>query len=43
MSCYISSNNNRVYVALESNYGQAAAITGANRIPTVKLATRQVP
>ena len=28
MSCYISSNNNRVYVALESNYGQAAAITG---------------
>src|SRR6185312_3983777 len=43
MSCYISSNNNRVYVALESNYGQAAAITGANRIPLVKLTARQVP
>lgn len=42
MSCYISSNNNRVYVALESSYGQAAVVTGANRIPTVKLAARQV-
>lgn len=43
MSCYISSNNNRVYVALESAYGQAAGITGANRIPLVKLTARQVP
>ncbi|MGH9645776.1 MAG: hypothetical protein ACRD4E_03075 [Bryobacteraceae bacterium] len=43
MSCYISSNNNRVYVALESNYGQAAGITGANRIPLVKLTARQIP
>src|SRR5678816_2531334 len=43
MSCYISSNNNRVYVAREETYGQAAAITGASRIPTVKLAARQVP
>jgi len=43
MSCYISSNNNRVYVALESNYGQAAAVTGGNRIPLVKLAAQQVP
>ena len=42
MSCYISSNNNRVYVALEANYGQATAITGANRIPLVKLTARQV-
>src|ERR1700736_2130466 len=42
MSCYISSNNNRVYVALEANYGDATAVTGANRIPTVKLAARQV-
>jgi hypothetical protein len=31
-----------VYVALESNYGQAAAVTGANRIPIVKLTARQV-
>lgn len=43
MSCYISSNNNRVYVALESTYGQAAAVTGANRIPTVKFGARQIP
>jgi len=32
-----------VYVALESSYGQAAGITGANRIPIVKFAARQVP
>jgi hypothetical protein len=32
-----------VYVALESSYGQAAGITGANRIPIVKLTARQVP
>lgn len=43
MSCYISSNNNRVYVAPEASYGQAAGITGSNRIPIVTLMTRQVP
>ncbi len=43
MSCYISSNNNRVYVALEASYGQAAGITAANRIPLVTLGARQVP
>ena len=37
MSCYISSNNNRVYVAPEASYGQAAGITGSNRIPIVTL------
>jgi len=42
MSCYISSNNNRVYVALESSYGAAASITGDNRIPLVKLGAKQV-
>ncbi|MEO8100791.1 MAG: hypothetical protein ABI811_24050 [Acidobacteriota bacterium] len=42
MSCYISSNNNRAYVALESTYGNAAEITEANRIPLLKLETRQV-
>lgn len=42
MSCYISSNNNRIYVALESGYGTVPAITGANRIPAVKLAAKQV-
>src|SRR6266436_2872769 len=43
MSCYISSNNNRFYVALESAYGGVPAITGQNRIPGVKLAARQAP
>jgi hypothetical protein len=42
MSCYVSSNNNRFYVGLESAYGTVPAITGANRIPAVKLTARQV-
>ncbi|HTM48814.1 MAG TPA: hypothetical protein VL285_09050 [Bryobacteraceae bacterium] len=41
MSCYISSNANRLYTALESAYGQVPAITAANRIAAIKLATRQ--
>ena len=43
MSCYISSNNNRLYTALESTYGTVPAITIANRIPAVKLTAKQVP
>lgn len=43
MSCYISSNNNRLYVALEASYGNAGTITGRNRIPAVKLAAKQAP
>jgi hypothetical protein len=43
MSCYISSNNNRAFVALETEYGTVAPITGANRIPLVKLRAKQVP
>ncbi len=42
MSCYISSNNERVYVALESSYGTVPSITAANRIPLVKFGARQV-
>ncbi len=42
MACYLSSNNERVYVALESTYGTVPGITGANRIPLVKLGARQV-
>jgi hypothetical protein len=42
MSCYLSSNNNRFYVALESTYGTAPGIAGQNRIPAVKLEARQV-
>jgi len=41
MSCYISSNANRLYTAQESAYGQVPAITAANRIAAVKLATKQ--
>ncbi len=38
---YILSNNNRYYVALESSYGNAASVTGLNRIPAVKLTAKQ--
>ena len=38
---YISSNNNRFYVALEQSYGNAAAIAAGNRIPAVKLTAKQ--
>ena len=40
---YISSNNNRFYVALEQSYGNAAALTAGNRIPAVKLTAQQRP
>ena len=43
MSCYISSNNNRFYAALESAYGAVPAIIGTNRIPALKLRAKQVP
>jgi hypothetical protein len=43
MSCYVSSNNNRFYVGLESAFGAVPVITGANRIPGVKLSVQQVP
>jgi hypothetical protein len=43
MSCYISSNNERIYVALESSYGDVPTITGSNRIPLIKLTAKQVP
>jgi hypothetical protein len=43
MSCYISSNNERVYVALETTYGVVPTITGQNRIPLVKVTAKQVP
>jgi hypothetical protein len=41
MASYISSNENRFYVANETQYGQVAAITGANRISAVALTARQ--
>src|SRR5436190_24167467 len=41
MSCYISSNANRLYTAHETVYGQVPAITAANRIAAIKLASKQ--
>jgi hypothetical protein len=41
MSCYVSSNNNRFFVALESVYG-TVPVSGQQRIPGVKLAAKQV-
>ncbi|MFN0167683.1 MAG: hypothetical protein ACKV22_14750 [Bryobacteraceae bacterium] len=41
MPSYISSNANRLYVAVEGNYGQVPGITAGNRIPAVKFAARQ--
>src|SRR5580692_5538525 len=38
---YILSNDNRFYVALEESYGAAATISASNRIPAVKLTTKQ--
>ena len=41
MSCYISSNANRLYTALESSYGHTPTITAANRITALKLTAKQ--
>lgn len=42
MACYIASNDNRHYVAQETTFANAAAVTAENRIPSVKLGIRQV-
>ncbi len=41
MACYISSNNNRFYVALEPAYGEVAAIASARRFAGIQLRARQ--
>jgi len=38
---YISSSENRFYVALEQSYGTAGTVAAANRIPAVKLTAKQ--
>jgi hypothetical protein len=43
MSCYISSNNERIYCALETSYGVIPAIVGSDRIPALKMKAKQVP
>jgi len=37
MGCYISSNDNRLYAAVETSYGQAAGVTAPRRFPAVRL------
>jgi hypothetical protein len=41
MSSYIASNDNRFYAAVETNYGEAAAVAASSRIPAVSLKLRQ--
>jgi hypothetical protein len=41
MSCYISTNANRFYTAIESAYGQVPTVTAVNRFVAVKLGTKQ--
>jgi hypothetical protein len=41
MCCYISSNDNRIYAALESGYGTVAAFTAEQRLPAIRLDVRQ--
>ena len=37
MACYISSNQNRFYAALEPGFGSVVAATADNRIPAIRL------
>ena len=39
----VSSNNERLYAALETAYGQVPAITAQNRIPLMNLGAKQIP
>ena len=41
MACYISSNNNRFYVAVEPAYGEVAAVANARRFAGIQLRARQ--
>ena len=41
MSCYIASNNNRFYAAVEPAFGAVPLIGADNRFPGVKLTVRQ--
>lgn len=41
MCCFISSNDNRIYAAVESAYGTVPPLAAEQRIPAVKLNVRQ--
>lgn len=40
MACYISSNQNRFYTALESGFGSTAEVSAENRIPAIRLTVK---
>ncbi len=41
MSCYISSNNNRFYAAVEASYGAVTLPEARHRLPAIRLSIRQ--
>jgi len=41
MSCYVASNDNRIYAALETDFGQVGTVTAENRLPAIKLGIAQ--
>ena len=41
MASFVSSNDNRFYVAIETAYGQVSGVSAQSRIPAVKLTARQ--
>ena len=41
MPCYISSNNNRFYTAVEQTYGEVPLVDAQGRFPAVKLWLKQ--
>ncbi|MEO8660909.1 MAG: hypothetical protein ABI693_20730 [Bryobacteraceae bacterium] len=41
MACYISSNDNRFYAAVEASYGKVPAITAGNYFSGIKLSAKQ--
>lgn len=40
MACYVSSNQNRFYTALETGFGTIATITKQHRIPAIRLSIK---
>jgi len=42
MSCYVSSNDNRFYVAAEPAYGSVPSIEAGHRVPALRLRVKQI-
>ncbi len=41
MACYVSSSNERLYVAVEAGFGEAATVTSGHRMPLVQFSATQ--